>query len=51
MKRVLRKGFIVLTIYFTAVICTFLMTNRVQELDSNDSFRNKNKGLVVNFTR
>ena len=51
MKKTLRKGLVIITIYFIAVICTFIVTNRVEELDSSNTLRNENKSLSINFTK
>ncbi len=51
MKKILRKGLIIISIYVVAVICTFMVTNRVQELDSSENLRNTNTSLSINFTR
>ncbi len=51
MKKLLRKGLVVLTIYAVTVICTFLVTNRVQELEGSNNFRNTNTSLSINLSK
>ena len=50
MKKFLKKGMVVVSIYFVAILCTFLVTNRVAELDSNKN-PNNTKALVINFSK
>lgn len=51
MKKLMRKGLVVLTIYTVAVMCTFLVTNRVKELESSNDFRNTNTSLSINLSK
>lgn len=51
MNKIVKRGVYISLIYLVAVLCTFLITNRVQELDSNSSYSNMNSSLSINFTR
>ena len=50
MKKVLKKGVVLLSVYLIAVVCTLLISTRVEELDSNN-LRNTNKSLSVNLVK
>ena len=51
MMKIVKKGMVLISVYLVAVVCTFLVTNRVQELDSNSHLRNTNKALSINLAR
>ena len=51
MKKILRNGLIIISIYAVAIICTFMVTNRVKELDNSENLRNTNTSLSINFAR
>ena len=51
MKKIVRKGIVILSVYLIAVVCTFLVSDRVQELESNNNYKNTNKSLTVNLSR
>lgn len=50
MKKIIKKGMVVISIYLIAVVCTLLVTNRIEELDSNSNL-NTNSSLSINFSR
>lgn len=51
MKKMVKKGIGVMLIYVVAILCTFLVSNRVSELDNSSDFRNNNSSIVIKFTR
>ena len=51
MKKVIKKGIGVTLVYLIAVLCTFLVSNRVNELDNKGDLRNSNSSIAINFTR
>ncbi len=51
MKKMVKKGIGVTLIYVVAILCTFLVSNRVSELDNNADLRNNNSSISIKFTR
>ncbi len=51
MKKMVKKGIGVALIYVVAILCTFLVSNRVSELDNNTDLRNNNSSISIKFTR
>lgn len=51
MMKIVKGGLCVSFIYLLAVVCTLLVTQRVQQLDSNNDFRNTNSSLSIYLTR
>ena len=47
MMKVVKGGMCITVIYVLAVLCTLLVCNRVQELDSRSDFRNINSSLSI----
>ncbi len=47
MQKIIRGGIYITVIYMLAVLCTMVVCNRVQELDSKDDFRNVNSSLSI----
>ena len=47
MMKVVKGGICITVIYVLAVLCTLLVCNRVQELDSRSDFRNINSSLSI----
>lgn len=48
MKKIIMKGLIITTIYAVAVMCTFVMSARIEKLDSNDKALLNNNSSIVN---
>lgn len=51
MMKIVKGGICLSLIYFLAVVCTLLISNRVQELDSKSDFRNTNSSLSIHLAR
>ncbi len=49
MKKILKKGIIVLTVYLIAVATTFIINNRMEQLDRVDKLSNENTSLSLNM--
>lgn len=50
MKKIIKKGMVLISIYLIAVICTLLVTDRIQELDSNSNLKT-NSSLSINLVK
>lgn len=51
MKKVIKKGFGVTIIYLIAILCTLLVTERVNELDSKGDLKNTNSSISIKFSK
>ncbi|MCI8346909.1 MAG: hypothetical protein HFJ12_03050 [Bacilli bacterium] len=51
MKKIVKKGIGIALVYIVAILCTFLISNRVSELDNNSDLRNNNSSISIKFTR
>lgn len=50
LKKVCKRGIIVLTLYFVVTACLFFATERIERLEEHGSdFRNTNTSIAVNF--
>ena len=47
MMKMVKGGLYITIIYILAVLCTILVCNRIQELDSRGDFRNMNSSLSI----
>lgn len=51
MKKIIKKGAVILTIYLIAVGSTLLISNRIQELDTTNKAQISNQSLSINLGR
>lgn len=51
MKKIIKKGIGITLVYLVAILCTFLVSNRVNELDNKGDLRNSNSSISINFSR
>lgn len=51
MKKIIKRGLSITIIYLVAVLCTFLVTDRVNELDNKTDLRNNNSSVEIKFSR
>ncbi len=40
MREIMKKGVCVILIYFVAIICTFILTNRIERLEAQKMIEN-----------
>ncbi len=51
MKNIIKKGLCITLIYLIAILSTFLVTDRVSELDNEKDLRNRNSSIVIKLSR
>ena len=47
MIKIVKGGICISIIYLLAISCTLLVSSRIQEIDSSNSFRNSNSSLSI----
>lgn len=47
MKKILKKGMVILTIYLVAVATTFIVSNRMEQLDKVNALSNENTSMSI----